>query len=77
VRLRDAGDTEHRPVQERLVEALCLDDTRLRALASLALRCDEVFGDRPHDIEFAFQRADLFLLQRRAVTAIAGSKSIR
>ncbi len=77
VRLRDAGDTEHRPVQRRLVEALCLDDTRLRALASLALRCDEVFGDRPHDIEFAFQRADLFLLQRRAVTAIAGSKSIR
>jgi pyruvate,water dikinase len=51
-----------------LVEALCLDDSRLASLHTLARRCEEAFTE-PSDIEWAFAAADLYLLQRRAITA--------
>lgn len=46
----------------------CLDDTRLAALDDLASRCDAVYGSSEHDIEFAFERDRLYLLQRRPIT---------
>jgi pyruvate, water dikinase len=72
VGLRDGGTTE-RPVDGPLVEALCLDDAMLRALADLATRCEEAFGAGPHDIEWCFESDELFLLQRRAITAMGAS----
>ncbi len=49
--------------------ARCLDADRLAALEALASACERVFGhERPHDIEWAFDRERLYLLQRRAVT---------
>ena len=76
IRLRDVGATEQRPVDGPLVEALCLDDTMLRALADLATRCEEAFGAGPHDIEWAFESGELFLLQRRAITAMTASPGL-
>jgi len=32
----------------------CLDDAKMRALDEIASRCDAVFSDGPHDIEWAF-----------------------
>jgi pyruvate, water dikinase len=57
-----------------VVEALagaarCLDDGQLAALDALADECDRVFGDgEGHDIEWAFDRDALYLVQRRAIT---------
>jgi pyruvate,water dikinase len=63
---RDGGSHEV-PVAGELVDALCLDDAQLGALDALATRCEEVFGGT-QDLEFAFEAATLFLLQRRAIT---------
>lgn len=68
VRMTDDGRTEEQPVAPSMREAACLDDARLRALDALATRCDEVYGKAHHDIEFAWERGRLFLLQRRPVT---------
>jgi pyruvate,water dikinase len=48
---------------------ICLDDPQLAALHALTLRCDEVFAGS-HDLEWAFARDQLYLLQRRTLTAI-------
>jgi pyruvate,water dikinase len=50
------------------VHAPCLDDPQLGALHALAESCDAVYGTRDHDIEFAFQAGEVFLLQRRPIT---------
>jgi pyruvate,water dikinase len=63
---RDGGSHEV-PVAAELVDVLCLDDAQLRALDALATRCEQVFGGS-QDLEFAFEGATLFLLQRRAIT---------
>jgi pyruvate,water dikinase len=68
-RPRPTGETHHEPVDADLVEQPCLADAELRALHRLAVLCDEVFGEEPHDIEFAFAAGALYLLQRRPVTA--------
>ncbi len=68
VRLLADGDAASEPVEPELVEKLCLGDTELRSLLELALRCEEVFGPGPHDIEWAFETGALSLLQRRPVT---------
>ena len=70
VRLSEIGGTEQRPVDGPLVEALCIDDAMLHALADLATRCDEAFGGGPHDIEWGFESGKLFMLQRRAITGM-------
>lgn len=69
VRPRPDGETRQEPVDRTLVEQLCLADAELRALHALAVLCDEVFGEEPHDIEFVFAAGALYLLQRRPVTA--------
>jgi pyruvate, water dikinase len=48
---------------------LCLDDRQLTALHAFTLRCDEIFAGS-HDLEWAFTRDRLYLLQRRTLTAI-------
>ncbi len=53
------------PAQEQ--ERLCLTDAQLAALGELALQCEKVYGPR-RDIEWAFERDTLYLLQCRAVT---------
>ncbi|MEO7095697.1 MAG: PEP/pyruvate-binding domain-containing protein, partial [Polyangiales bacterium] len=61
------GGTMEVAVEEHLVNAHCLDDARLLQLHALASAC-EAHHDGPHDIEFAFTRERLYLLQRRAIT---------
>ena len=63
------GQTEECPTDAAEREALCLVDDRLRALDELASSCERVFGgESAHDLEWAFDRERLYLLQRRAVT---------
>jgi pyruvate,water dikinase len=70
VRRRKDGATAEVPVDPALVEAPCLTDAQLAALAALAGRCDAAFGAVPHDIEWAVEGEALHLLQRRPVTAL-------
>ena len=69
IRIDPEGGTSSTHVPEGLTRVLCIDDAQLAALHALALRCDEVFGGS-HDIEWAFAGGRLYLLQRRALTAI-------
>lgn len=75
IRMRPGGHTVREPVARGLVEAHCLADAGLRALAGLAARCAEVYGPGPHDLEWAFAKGELYLLQRRPVTASAPASS--
>jgi pyruvate,water dikinase len=70
IRAQPDGIAASEPVAAHLVEALCLDDRRLTSLHSLACRCEEAFPG-PSDMEWAFADADLYLLQRRAITVAA------
>jgi pyruvate,water dikinase len=69
VRIDPEGGTREREVPDRLAHMLCLDDRQLAALHALTLRCDEIFAGS-HDLEWAFTRDRLYLLQRRTLTAI-------
>jgi len=64
------GGTSAEPVIDDLVEQECLNSKKLVALHALAERCCTVFGTGPHDIEWAFERDVLFMLQCRPVTQI-------
>ncbi len=68
--LPDGGTFEEEVPAER-VERLCLDDGQLQELGRLASRCEDVYGPE-RDIEWAFSRGQLYLLQCRAITR-AGS----
>jgi pyruvate,water dikinase len=61
------GGTFEQQVSPSQVNQICLDDVQLASLGELALRCEKVYGPR-RDIEWAFQRGTLYLLQCRAVT---------
>jgi hypothetical protein len=77
VRTLADGGTVEEPVSGELVSTLCLDDDQLLQLHALGTRCEEVFGPG-RDIEWAFagkEGRDLYLLQCRAVTTIAGRPS--
>lgn len=63
----EAGGTEEVVVEGDRVTELCLDDAQIVALDALAGRCEAVFGGT-QDLEFAFARGRLHLLQRRAIT---------
>lgn len=64
----DEGEgTEEVEVEPHLASELCLDDHQLLRLDELVTRCEAVFGGS-QDIEFAFERGSLHLLQRRAIT---------
>jgi pyruvate,water dikinase len=67
VRAEPAG-TREVAVSGRAVHAPCLDDAQLATLHALAEACDAVYGERDHDIEFAFHAGGVFLLQRRPIT---------
>jgi pyruvate, water dikinase len=67
VRVAADGGTEETDVDPELVRMLCLEDSHLRELRGLGLRCEEVFGGT-QDLEWAFGGGTLYLLQRRAVT---------
>ena len=69
VRRLASGGTRAEPVAPGLAERPCLADAHLRALFQIALRCDEVFDQGPHDIEWAFQADAPYLLQRRPIAA--------
>jgi pyruvate, water dikinase len=65
--LRGGGVAEHQ-VAAALAGTPCLDETKLRALHELTLRCEAVWPGE-HDLEWAFaQNGKLHLLQRRPVT---------
>lgn len=61
---------EEVPVDPERASMLCLEDAQLADLDQLAARCDEVYGSRDHDIEFAFAGGRLHLLQRRPITRV-------
>jgi pyruvate,water dikinase len=63
---RTGGGTEELTVTDR--RATVLGDHHVRALHELVSRIEHVFGDRGHDLEFAFAGDALFLLQRRPMT---------
>lgn len=67
-RLADGG-TRAEPIEPGLVEQLCLAESHLSALSQIALGCAKVFGQGPHDIEWAFEADAPYLLQRRPITA--------
>jgi pyruvate,water dikinase len=69
VRTDPEGGTRRAEVPGDVARALCLNDSQLAELHALAVRCNEVFGES-HDLEWALARGRLFLLQRRALTAI-------
>jgi pyruvate,water dikinase len=64
-----SGGTRTESVEPGLVARLCLADSHLRALSQVALRCADVFGQGPHDIEWAFDAGAPYLLQRRPIAA--------
>jgi pyruvate,water dikinase len=72
IRLRRDGGTEETPVDADRAAALCLTDAQLAALHALASRC-EAHATAPQDLEWAFERDALFLLQRRAITRLGTS----
>ncbi len=76
VRVDAAGDAA---VSARDRGALCLSDSDLSLLASLARRVEAAAGGEPRDIEWAFAGGALFLLQSRPVTATtaAGRERLR
>ncbi len=65
------GGTVEVELPPELVERFCLEDSQLEALNRLAGLCEEVFGPG-RDLEWAFERGTLHLLQCRAITT-AGS----
>jgi pyruvate,water dikinase len=70
VALAPDGGTEEVALSGERVGALCLDDSRLAALARLAERCGRVFSGA-RDLEWALAGDVLHLLQCRAVTRAA------
>ncbi|HEX7792826.1 MAG TPA: PEP/pyruvate-binding domain-containing protein [Vicinamibacterales bacterium] len=71
IRRSPGGGTEQVDVNEDRAQALCLDDAQLLALNQLAARCETVYGGE-QDLEWAFDGANLFLLQRRPITVARG-----
>lgn len=67
VRFAEEGGTIERPVAPENILRLSLDGAQLAQLHVLASRCEEHFGGA-QDIEWAFHRGELVLLQARPVT---------
>ncbi|MBL4622716.1 MAG: MFS transporter [Immundisolibacteraceae bacterium] len=67
--MRPDGGLDEHPVEPDKIERLCVSDEQLKALNDLAKRCEKLYGGE-QDIEWAFAGDELYLLQRRAVTAI-------
>ncbi|HVE69775.1 MAG TPA: MFS transporter [Thermoanaerobaculia bacterium] len=67
IRFAEEGGTIERPVRPEDILRLSLDDAQLAELHELASKCEQHFGG-PQDIEWAFHRGTLVLLQSRPVT---------
>ena len=76
IRYAEEGGTIERPVPAEDITRLSLTDPQLLALHRLAGKCEEYFG-RAQDLEFAFERGELYLLQSRPITSLldCGSKA--
>lgn len=61
------GGTETKPVPAAKQDRFCLTEAELHALEELAQQC-EAYRGGGHDIEWAFDSDELFLLQRRDIT---------
>jgi pyruvate,water dikinase len=72
IKMAPNGLTRSTPVEPHLVEQSCLNATCLESLLDLVRRCDKLLGNGPHDIEWAFEGENLYLLQRRPITKMAG-----
>jgi MFS family permease len=70
VRFDPGGGTSEEPVAPEDVARPSLTDEQLRALHALASQCETYFGG-PQDLEFAFEKGELFLLQSRPITRAA------
>jgi pyruvate,water dikinase len=64
-----ASGTVQQDVPPARATAPALDDAQLHALGELCLRIETQYG-RPMDIEWAFARGELYVLQARPVTGI-------
>jgi pyruvate,water dikinase len=71
IRRAAGGGTEEAALDDDRARALCLDDAQLLALNHLAGQCEKVYGGE-QDLEWAFDGAVLFLLQRRPITVARG-----
>ena len=67
VRSVPTGGTVEEKLPPELVERLCLGDEELQQLSQLADRCEHVYG-LGRDVEWAFAKGKLYLLQCRAIT---------
>ncbi|HEX8255010.1 MAG TPA: MFS transporter [Thermoanaerobaculia bacterium] len=70
VRFASGGGTSEEPVAAHDVDRASLTDEQLHALHALATRCESYFGGA-QDLEFAFEKGHLFLLQSRPITRTA------
>lgn len=70
IRTRPDGGTMEEEIPRDDAERLCLDDHQLAELHRLAERCEELYGPA-RDVEWAFAGGQLYLLQCRAITAVA------
>jgi pyruvate,water dikinase len=67
--LSDGGGTDEVEVAGDLIEAACLNDEELQQMHQLALDCEAAYGPNL-DMEFAFYRGKLYLLQCRTITTV-------
>ena len=74
IRYAKDGGTIERPVALEDQKRLSLTDPQLLALHRLAAQCEEHFG-APQDLEFAFEKGQLHLLQSRPITTAAPPRS--
>ena len=68
IRKSPDGGTFQEAVAPQMARRICLGYPELRALHKLACHCDETFRAEHHDLEWAFQDNQVFLLQRRPIT---------
>ena len=71
LQMRADGGLDERSVDAERIEQRAVTDDQLKQLNALAQRCEKVYGG-DQDIEWAFVQESLYLLQRRAITAIGG-----
>ncbi|MFW5740646.1 MAG: PEP/pyruvate-binding domain-containing protein, partial [Myxococcota bacterium] len=69
LRRNDEGGTQREPVPESERRVPSLSDVQRTMVAELCLRCEEHLG-APQDIEWAFEKDKLFLLQSRPITTL-------
>ena len=66
------GGTQQATIEGKRARTFCLTDSELAELTQLGERCERVFGGA-RDIEWAYARGTLHLLQCRAITRAAAA----